>query len=195
MIHSNVGRVLMCKDPATLFNGLSRAERVTLTLDMYRARVQGYAYKYFLRWTWLRHWRELLDSSADIVDMFRHAAFKLPENIGSVVMVYRGSRCPIEDAAAGMSWSLSRDVACHFAYAWKGPGQLLVIEAEVTRDKILMLDHIGPEKEVTTVPNPVTEWRVSLPENDWLDGHKRFLDNHKRLEDQALAKKKHKRWK
>jgi hypothetical protein len=173
---------------AELANRLTHDERVSFTLEMYRVKVPLFLYRHFLRIAWVRSWVRLVAAVGfnAVIEMFRYADFDLPSHIGATVKAYRGSSgLTAFQSACGMSWSLSRDVACHFAYASPigVPREPLVIEAHIPREQILMYTRYGSFNEITVEPilsNPAIEFRVSLPAEDWFEGYKSYTTRRQR---------------
>jgi hypothetical protein len=184
-----------------LFERLSGKERARLTVAMYDQGAPYFPFAYFLRHTWIYSWFWLIaaaDTYGKVIDMFRDAKFPLPENLGPSVKAYRGtSGISADMSAQGMSWSMNRDIACHHACVdplGLSSGPPLVIEAEIPREHVLMHTSWGAFfNELTVVPiatNSAIAYQVSLPAEDWLDGHKRYLavmDTAKTLVEQGAA--------
>lgn len=174
---------------AELSDRLTHEERVAFTLEMYRVKVPMLLYRGFLREAWRRSWYRLLGAAgySTVIEMFRYADFDLPSHIGTTVKAYRGTSgiTAFQSVATGMSWSLSRDVACHFAYAspMGVPRSPLVLEADIPRELILMYTRHGSFNEITVEPiasNPAIEYQVSLPVDDWFDEYKSYTTRRQR---------------
>lgn len=171
-----------------LSDRLTHDERVSFTLEMYRVNVPLRLYRYFLRESWTRSWYRLLGAAGHeaVIQMFRDASFALPSHIGPTVKAYRGtSGLTAFQSACGMSWSLSREVACHFVYGspMAASDMPLVIEADIPREHILMYTELGSFNEITVVPvasNPAIQYRVSIPVDDWFDEYKRYTTKRQR---------------
>ena len=175
-----------------LFQQMSAGECAGLIVEMYREHAPMDVYRYLLRWSWLSSWRALYDAVGDdlsVVHLFMRANFEIPNSMGQTVKAYRGT-CGIspEHAAFGMSWTLDRDVACHFAHVWNRDGTLgpLVIEADIPRAHILMYEGLVGLAEIVVIPiavDPSIHHQVSLPVDDWFDGHMRHKASIKRQDE------------
>jgi hypothetical protein len=86
--------------------------------------------------------------------MMKCAKFDRP-TLPDPVTVYRGiSRVGLKKGSRGLSWTLSRDVACWFAYRRDFP-KPLVIRASVSPSEIILWDNDRSEEEVILARTPV----------------------------------------
>jgi hypothetical protein len=99
--------------------------------------------------------------------MFKYADCSIPDDLPPVLQVWRGfAGASLAKGKRGLSWTLSRDVACFFAMRWeftrKHP---LVITANVPRGAVLHFSDDRGEAEVILFD--VREAAVDGGEADW----------------------------
>ena len=107
-----------------------------------------------------------------VVELFRHAAFPIPEHLPEQVTVWRGAVGMSKTIAArGVSWTVNRDVACWFACGhapgFRGDGEPVVLRAEVPRSDIVYHSDADDEAEIilsrmpqqVTVDGTAAEWQ------------------------------------
>jgi hypothetical protein len=143
---------------------------------MYDAKVPADALRTALSGAWDHDHHEVLAAAATwrrFVAMFRRAAFPIPD-LPATVTIWRGGRGrSLVDVAAGISWTLNRDVACWFAcvhrplHRPRAAGHPIVVRMAVPRRVMIYWSNDRGEQEVipatlrrATIDGDPDEWRA-----------------------------------
>lgn len=137
--------------------------RGAVVLLFYLAGARGEFYRSLLHSAWGHNHREVMRAARTrgrLKSMFRCAKFSMPAELPDPVVIWRGtSLLPIRLAAKGLSWTISREVACFFALRFAAKnGHPLVLRAVVPRSEVLLYSNERSEEEVVCFsPGIVTE--------------------------------------
>lgn len=165
---------------ASLCVAMGNEQRGEAAVVLWQMGIPAPAYRAFLLGAWMHAHRHVL-AAADydasrLQSMFEHAAFDtraLPETLA----VWRGTAgLDLNEAAAGLSWTTSRPMACWFAMRhadrW---GRPLVLRREVHRSQVALFTNDRNETEVVlfkdgadlaAVDGTPDEWRRHFEEEE-----------------------------
>jgi hypothetical protein len=138
----------------------SSAYQILLCLTHWKIGVE--AMRECIRHFWIYDSRLLRSSPAFTTEnarkLLREARFAIPEHLPQTSQIWRGaSGQTVEEAAKGLSWTLSFEAACWFATQRedRDAGEAIVITAYVDRSNILFVDPIDAYDEQEIIPDRV----------------------------------------
>ena len=171
--------------------GQLRGLAVRALLD---ARVPPEVLRPALRLAWDRSHPSVLAAAGTprrLVELFRYAAFPIPEHLSELVTVWRGAAGMSKSIAArGVTWTVDRDEACWFACGqapgFQGNGEPIVLRAEVPRSDIIYHSDAADKAEIilSRMPQHVT---VDGTPTDWQEASERHAAKRRRAEAESPA--------
>ncbi len=155
---------------------LKNDKRGLIAVQMWRAKVPINAFQAYLSSVWGHDHRYVIRDAGSkriLQYMFRYAKFPIPEELPSVVTVWRGtSYLPFKEAKTGFSWTTDRDMACWFAMRFADRNSSpLVLTADVAKSEISLFNQEREESEIVLLRPPSA--RIDGDVSDWMQGYKR----------------------
>jgi hypothetical protein len=134
-----------------LMNTVPRRFRGHIACLAFETGLENPAYREILRAAWEPETRRLLTDFRQpriVRGMLARASFQIPE-FASPVIVYRRVDCSLRKAAAGLCWSLSRELAASSsALSLKASGRLRILRATLDRPDIIYWGNSRGEQEI-----------------------------------------------
>ncbi|MCE9665959.1 hypothetical protein LY622_21240 [Halomonas sp. M5N1S17] len=159
---------------------MGNQQRGEAAVALWEMGIPAPAYRAFLQLAWEHDYQHVIEAAflrpVEVSELFDYADFDtsaLPERL----TVWRGTAgIDYEAAAAGLSWTTNRRMACWFAMRYADRlGSPLVLRREVRREDVAMYSNERVEGEVVLLDEPdelpevdgtIEEWRQLFKEEE-----------------------------
>ena len=188
--HLDAARAGEVEEAIGLCSAAPNEYRGLIALAAYWSGVANPAYREIMRAVWNHDHNQLMGATQDdrrlIRRMLRAAEFDHPFS-GSVTAFRGTSSINLRTASKGLSWTLSRDVACWFAHRFdREDQQPLVLKARIDAADIIFWDNTRREQEIV-FSQPVPAEPDPHP-HTWIEAAKKLRQQRRRAQTTRLRR-------